>query len=903
MQYFQEFGKAFSTAWAAVGLAFYAASAQGAEGQAANKLTFDYGEYRSFSELTNAVREIQERLDAAEKQFGMASTNAAELLSQLASCYSDLGEDTRAVDLDRRALSIRRAVFGPTHEDIAQNLGDLAIDYWDLGDNSRAEALFLESLSIAERVLGTNHFRVATAINNLADFYREQDRFPEALPLCQCALEIRRRVLGPQHPDVADSLATLAQIRLGVGMEPEALEAAQQSLAISERVLGPTHPVIADGLRAKGDALTALGRFADALAAYQRGLAVDERAYGVEESAIMEDLRQIAILFARQSQWEQGLSSAIRLSRAQRRYLTEQSLALSDAGALRTLRAYLDSTELLQSLCFSASEESSTTAWRAGAEELALSKGLLEELRAAQAIFDANPNTAVGELRGRYHTLQKQLEWLPKSGLGTAQLEATRRDQETELRKVAQQISERSALLAETLRERNLSLGDVARALPTGAAFLDLVEYRHCNFMGHGTNQWKEPRYAAYLTFPQTDSMAEAVVHRVDLGEAAPIDSAVARLFSQIQMGHRESSTLWAALHELDQLVYTPLAGYLSKVSHLIVCPDGQLCRLPFEMLSHEGMFLIESMTVSYVGSGREIVRLAAAAAPKTQLGPCLVMGAPDFDLNLADHAGSLTGGPVGNEHQPPKSSKSLFGAVTTRSVSRDAHAFKFQPLREAEAEARTVAKLLGQDCLLLVGAEARKSELKAVDSPKVLHLATHGFYLTDQEAHRSLPRGDSAVARSESGWDALAPAEGWENPMIRCGLALAGANHAFMMTNSAATDGLLTGREASMLNLQGTELVILSACDSGNGEVRIGEGVMSLRRAFRIAGAQTVLASHWQVSDRATDKLMTTFVKLWRGGKPRAEAWRGAQLALVHQQDFSNPYFWAAFTLTGQWK
>ena len=138
---------------------------------------------------------------------------------------------------------------------------------------------------------------------------------------------------------------------------------------------------------------------------------------------------------------------------------------------------------------------------------------------------------------------------------------------------------------------------------------------------------------------------------------------------------------------------------------------------------------------------------------------------------------------------------------------------------------------------------------------------------------------------------------------MVRCGIALAGANHALQITNAIAEDGLLTGLEASLLNLQGTELVILSACDSGTGEVKIGEGMMSLRRAFRIAGAQTVLASHWKISDKATSRLMTEFMRRWQAGEPRTQAWREAQLSLLHSKDFSNPYFWAAFTLTGQWR
>ena len=133
--------------------------------------------------------------------------------------------------------------------------------------------------------------------------------------------------------------------------------------------------------------------------------------------------------------------------------------------------------------------------------------------------------------------------------------------------------------------------------------------------------------------------------------------------------------------------------------------------------------------------------------------------------------------------------------------------------------------------------------------------------------------------------------------------IALAGANHAVKITNALAEDGILTGLESSLLNLQGTELVILSACENGSGEVEIGEALMSLRRAVTIAGAESVLASHWPVHDEATTRLMTEFMRRWRAGTPRAQAWRGAQLGLLRSKDFASPCFWAAFTLTGQWR
>jgi len=399
----------------------------------------------------------------------------------------------------------------------------------------------------------------------------------------------------------------------------------------------------------------------------------------------------------------------------------------------------------------------------------------------------------------------------------------------------------------------------------------------------------------------------------VDLGEAAPVNEAVELICKRMSAGQFAARDLPPALQRLSELVYAPLAKYLTNVSHLIICPDGQLSRLPFEALacghdSNDPKFLIEEKTISYVTSGREIVRLANQASSKFKVqgskSKSLVMGNPDFDLDLtrsrrreeAEISRSKDGTTNGDGIR-------LLTSAATKFLSRSFRGFKFTPLPSAADEARSVAKLLGDDAVLKLGGEAREAELKAIVSPSVLHLATHGFFLSDQEFGHTNAMGDLSVKNSGTRWNASLPQNEWENPLVRCGIALAGANHARQITNAIAEDGLLTGLEASLLNLQGTELVILSACDSGTGEVKIGEGVMSLRRAFRIAGAETVLASHWKVSDKATSELMTEFIRRWRLDEPRAKAWREAQLSLLRSRDFSNPYYWAAFTLTGQWR
>jgi CHAT domain-containing protein len=536
---------------------------------------------------------------------------------------------------------------------------------------------------------------------------------------------------------------------------------------------------------------------------------------------------------------------------------------------------------------------------------VALNKAFLEEVRAAQAALEVDPRTTTRALREQYRALQFQLDRLAKSEVEEAYRGANRGDLQGELSRVEQQLLERVGALEQALRDRSLALQDIARNLTPAAALVDFVQYRRYDFTAKGTNQWKEQRYAVYLTFSLSRDSTNVIVQCVDLGEASPIDETVGLICKRMSAGQYEAKDLAPALQRLGELVYAPLARYLTNVSSLIVCPDGQLSRLPFEMLRVGDRFLLEEKMISYVTSGREVARLARNPKSEVRSQKSLVMGAPDFDLDLAKAGSSRRKEAQEAIRNPTSEGRNTQSLVTsaTRTLSRDYRGIKFQPLSGAADEARSVAALLGGDCALRLGAEARESELKAVQSPRVLHLATHGFYLSDQEFHRTNAPGDGWIASMGTRWNASLPKDDWENPLVRCGIALAGANHAGQITNALAEDGILTGLEASLLNLQGTELVILSACDSGTGEVKIGEGVMSLRRAFRIAGAQTVLASHWKVSDKATSQLMTEFMRRWRAGEPRAQAWREAQLSLLHSKEFASPYFWAAFTLTGQWR
>lgn len=559
--------------------------------------------------------------------------------------------------------------------------------------------------------------------------------------------------------------------------------------------------------------------------------------------------------------------------------------------ALRLVDSLTRGNWIFHSIVGRNSTQALSEAKGAGAQELALNKARVEEALAVRAKFNLNRDTSSQEVNGELQLIQAELAGLTGPMMNLPMAEARRRGLQTRLRQLEGDLAKNSALVAQTIRERNISLADIAHAIPGNAVLLDFVHYREIDFHA-ATNCWQGLHYACYLTFPLQRGSTSVLVERVELGEAQSIDNAVTTFVRRMAAGQYRARDLLTAEESLSNLVYAPLRRFVEKASHLIICPDGELSRLPFEMLRDGGRLLIEEKLISYVGSGREIVRLDGRGG-REPTGAPFVVGNPEFDLNLAEVDSSscqVAGKPNPSVHG--------FEVAIPKSLSRSFRAEKFHPLPSAAKEAHLVAQILGGDSVLRLGEGARECELRSLQSPRVLHLATHGFYLSDQEQKSGLTILERFA--SDRNRSALRP-DDWESPLSRCGLALAGANHAMQATNSVE-DGLLTGQEAALLNLQGTELVILSACDTGTGEVKIGEGVMSLRRAFRIAGAETVLASHWPVSDLATRALMTEFVRRWRSGEPRAKAWREAQLSLLNSKDLSSPYFWAAFTLTGRW-
>jgi CHAT domain-containing protein len=444
------------------------------------------------------------------------------------------------------------------------------------------------------------------------------------------------------------------------------------------------------------------------------------------------------------------------------------------------------------------------------------------------------------------------------------------------------EISKRCAEYESTLSTSKTEVDDVIDAIPDGAVLWDIVAFRPWNFQPTNHRDKYHPR--KYIGFVVS---GDSQIEIVDLGDAASIDS----LTSQIQMVLTGAPAVIAAYGEqvagdslatltgkLYSRTFQPLREASAGADRILVSPDRELNLVPLEILTQpNGRYVIEEFNISYLSSSRDLARSRLETREDSPY--AILVASPDYDAKPATR---------------PWSDITQIASSTPKSALRDLAdsseclAVPFDPLPAALEEGSAVSNVLqrkGKSRLdWLTGPEASEDTLKVVTRPPVvLHLATHGFSCSTT---RTSPKR-------------LA-----ESPLLNTGLALAGANRVVYGETVEGEDGILTAFEASALNLFGTELAVLSSCQSGVGMVWGREGVFGLRRAFQHAGARSIIMSLFDVPDESTAMLMERFYGGWLDGQSKATALRSAALDVMRGRreaaGAAHPLYWGGFILVG---
>jgi CHAT domain-containing protein/tetratricopeptide (TPR) repeat protein len=807
---------------------------------------------------------FRKTIDLAERTSGPEHPSVANALNNCANVVTELGDLLEARRMHERARSIRVAAFGPDHVDVSQSVFNMATLDRDLGDLDEAERGFQAAYETRNRILGSRHFRTCQCLVGLGHVLRESGRAEESLAKFEEGAAGFVESLGPFHPEVASAFASEGRALLDLGRVNEADSLFHRALAIRDSVFSGDHTALADSHEDLGDVALARGDAATALAKFERALAIRKTILGDAHPSVARDLRRRANALAALGRTREAFRVALDAETIGREHVRLVARGLSERQAMTYAAERASGLALAVELAaHDPSATDASEAWDAVIRGRALA---LDELakRSRAVARTTNPDVAqfafaLADARRRFANLSLRGPDESEPETYRAVLEEARSEKE----RAEAMLAERSESFRVGSVDPSIGLADVTAALEPDEALVAFLQAERSD----------ASEYVAFVWSPGADRP-----QLLALGDRPGIDGAVAAWHESLGAtdSHRgitrttgSDDEAAARVHglEVSRRLWEPLAPWLAGARVVFLVPDGAVHLVSFDALpvGRDRYLAEEAPLLHYLSAERDLLR---ARRPRAA-GTLLAIGGPDFDAS-----------PAASSSGPPLEIASLRGERVDCDAVGQLH---FLPLRGARDEVEDVARSFGKgagDAVeTWVGADATESRVKRdVAGHRVLHFATHGFVLADACA----------------------------SPLVGAGLALAGANRRGEATG-ADEDGILTAEEIASLDLHGVEWAVLSACDTGLGQIRVGEGILGLRRAFEVAGAGTLITSLWRVDDASTAAWMNRlYAARFEEHRTTPEAVRSANLDRLRARraagQSTHPRSWGGFVAAGDW-
>lgn len=820
------------------------------------------GDYKAAVELWEEVLALK------RKTLGADHPGVAESLQNLAAVYGETGDNDAALQGLYRALEIRRRALGARHPLVGATLCNIASNLENLGDDAGARRKYEEALRIQRQAYPQGHPQEAWTLMHLGRLAIRRGDLHAAEPFLESALAMQRKSLGPEHPDLAWTLNELAVVAERGGDRETARARYRQAIGILQKALGPAHP----------DLAVTLGHFARFLAA------------SGDEGAALDDALRSALLHV----------DHLRIT--MRGLAERQGLAYASIGS-----EGLDVALMIAARQASTRPEWTRSAWDGLIRSRTVVLDEMASRRRAALGDSARPD--VISANQKLTAARQRLANLLVRGVGAedpehyrSAIERSREEVEREERELAMTSGVSTGAHG---GDNRVGYAEVFRALPARSGLVAYAIYDSSSVR-------------SYIVFIVT---AEGILRAIPLGRAGTIDALVRRWSDDILAGgvapksgsRRAEGACRTSGAALRKRIWDPVSPSVRGLERVFVVPDGSIHLLNLAALPEgsEG-YLIESGPLIHLLSAE---RDLCAYSREGKVGHgLLALGGPSFDarestnseiLEASHRVGGTTSRGIGIHAAPgePSVTRPEPGCNDFRSV-------RFQPLPEAVHEVAEVATAWGapSEAVSLTGSRAGEAALKRLaPGRRVLHFATHAFFL---DANRCLngvmsERGIGGLA--SEGRSRARRRSAYGSPLLLSGLALAGANLR-QRAGPGNEDGILMAQEIVSLDLSGVEWVVLSACNTGVGEVQPGEGVLGLRRAFELAGARTVIMSLWEVQDRpAREWMLQLYENRYKRGESTADAVRDAALGMLRDRRAhgrsTHPFYWAEFVAAGDWR
>jgi CHAT domain-containing protein len=844
---------------------------------------YDRGAY------AQAEDDFKRLLELRKAASGERSREYIQALLSLAMVYQAKRSEELAGPLVEKAKRLGQLLDENKTPETAPELRAEAIRLGDAGRYADAEKMYQKLLELDRRVGGERDSDYQSDLWRLAALYESWRNYAKAAETYERALETARQTRGEDSTTYRSLVQRMAALYMEKGDDDKAEKAYKRLAELYQKSEGDKGFNYGYALERQAQILLARGDLAGAAGILEKALPILRSSLGGSVPLFTARLFDLASIYERLGQAERA-EPLMREGLACHETVLEDIFSVQSERqrleSLRRVRDHLDRymrtagaivpAEILYDHALRWKDAVAFRPVMGWAREQPELRNLFEQL--------ARTRARLADLAFRTPVAGQEDSW-------SRQLHALRNDKEN----LESEIARQSELFRLERRRRQLSARDVARALPAGATLIDFLEY---------AGPQEERRLLAFIV------KREGQPVRVDFEAPGAIARAVRDCRSILLSGDQKK--LGRALAELRERLWKPLEAHINGRDWLLIAPDGGLCYLPFAMLpsARPGSYLIEDYAISYVTSGRQVFGIFTAQPGKEGEG-LLAIGGIDYRA-----------GAGGSDRTPVNDSVSLMDASTRAG---------FGPLPVTEIEARRCGEAFkqtfpGSRLTLLSGAAptVTRVQLELKEHYRYLHLATHGFFESPGRLAELIGQGAPGSGRQAQAFALL--------PMLRSGLAFAGAGRPASAGETGRQAGLLTAEDVAGLDLRGTELAVLSACDTGLGEIEAGQGVTGLERAFQQAGASALIASLWMVDDAAASVLMENFyTNLWQKRLPKLEALRRAQLAVLRdpaaivrrrqelaavlpaqrsgqygasaetgKAERASPFFWAAFVLCG---
>jgi CHAT domain-containing protein/tetratricopeptide (TPR) repeat protein len=850
--------------------------------------------------LSEAAEYHSEALAMRRRLFQGDNRDTAASLNNLGNVLSRQGKIAEAAEMHEEALAMRRRLFNGDNLDTAASLHNLGNARYACGKLTEAESLSREALDMRRRLLKRDHPDIASSLNGLGAVLRSQGKAAYAKLRLEEALEMWDRLPSRDQVEKAGCLVNLAMVHLDLDGPAAAEPALHGVLEMQQRLFKGDHPDIVTTLINLGFSNGAQGKPADAERWLRQALAMSARIRADDHPTTSAVLTDLALAVALQGKLAEAEALFRDAARMDTRLIESYAARRSEGDALNLLVHLAKARD-----AFLAVGRARKTDSRELYAEIWLTKSAIarvfEQRHFAARATATHPDAAkilskLSDLRRRRADLLLE----PANGIA-------RDKRDGKLKELSDAIARLDADLRSVLppvgrmtKLATATLADLQNALPPDGVVVDFIRFLSWAPNVPVIGSKVERRYLAFV-------ITRDRVASVDLGPAEPIESAITAWREAITAGTDTASEL---PDKVRGLIWQKVRKQItSTVKTVYVAPDVALCRVPWPALPGDepNTILLEDFALAVIPHAPFLLDKLWPQKPHAKKrNSVLIVGGVAYDAE----APSLDPLTV-NRAEP---------------LLKTDHKAQWKALEWTEAEAMGVGTAAAKktlDCRTLRGKEATvRAVLAALPESRQAHLATHGFFADPSfrsAFHVDPAHFEKSLRGERVGYAAL-------SPMVMTGLVFAGANKP-----STPGRGIITGEALIDIDLSGLELAVLSACETGLGDVADGEGTFALQRAFHLAGTRDVVASLWKVPDRATAALMALFYRnLWEKDMPPVEALRQAQLEIYRNpqsiakladgfrgtfkevpgttEDLpktgpngrAHPRLWAAFTLSG---